>query len=185
MTDTRAITCCFTGHRQIPKVEYPAVRARLTYAIRDLYEKGYRRFVAGGAIGFDTLAAEIVLALRRHYPDVSLILMLPCADQDARWSSEDKAIYQKQKSEADEVILLAERYFDGCMQKETPPWWTRQAPASPISHTRAAARDKPSAWRKERDFRSSTPPRRHFFKNIRIETKRTQFFFKNRVLSAF
>ena len=109
--------CCFTGHRQIPKVEYPAVRARLTYAIRDLYEKGYRRFVAGGAIGFDTLAAEIVLALRRHYPDVSLILMLPCADQDARWSSEDKAIYQKQKSEADEVILLAERYFDGCMQK--------------------------------------------------------------------
>ena len=117
MTDTRAITCCFTGHRQIPKVEYPAVRARLTYAIRDLYEKGYRRFVAGGAIGFDTLAAEIVLALRRHYPDVSLILMLPCADQDARWSSEDKAIYQKQKGEADEVILLAERYFDGCMQK--------------------------------------------------------------------
>ena len=117
MTDTRAITCCFTGHRQIPKVEYPAVRARLTYAIRDLYKKGYRRFVAGGAIGFDTLAAEIVLALRRHYPDVSLILMLPCADQDARWSSEDKAIYQKQKSEADEVILLAERYFDGCMQK--------------------------------------------------------------------
>ena len=117
MTDTRAITCCFTGHRQIPKVEYPAVRARLTYAIRDLYEKGYRRFVAGGAIGFDTLAAEIVLALRRHYPDVSLILMLPCADQDARWSSEDKAVYQKQKGEADEVILLAERYFDGCMQK--------------------------------------------------------------------
>ena len=117
MTDTRAITCCFTGHRQIPKVEYPAVRARLTYAIRDLYEKGYRRFVAGGAVGFDTMAADVVLAFRRHYPEISLILMLPCADQDAKWTSEEKAVYQKQKDEADEVILLAERYFDGCMQK--------------------------------------------------------------------
>ena len=115
--DTRAVTCCFTGHRQIPRADYPAVRARLTYAVCDLYEKGYRRFVAGGAIGFDALAAEIVLAFRRHYPDISLILMLPCADQDAKWSKEEKAVYQKQKNEANEVILLAERYFDGCMQK--------------------------------------------------------------------
>ena len=110
-------TCCFTGHRILPKEESEQIRARLARAIRNLYEEGYRHFVAGGAIGFDTVAAETVLAFRRHYPDITLTLMLPCADQDARWTDEERAIYTAQKQAADEVITLADRYFDGCMQK--------------------------------------------------------------------
>lgn len=110
-------TCCFTGHRILPKEEREQIRARLARAIRNLYEEGYRHFVAGGALGFDTVAAETVLAFRRHYPDITLTLMLPCADQDARWTDEERAIYTAQKQAADEVITLADRYFDGCMQK--------------------------------------------------------------------
>ena len=110
-------TCCFTGHRILPKEEREQIRARLARAIRDLYEEGYRHFVAGGALGFDAVAAETVLAFRRHYPDITLTLMLPCADQDARWTDEERAIYTAQKQAADEVITLADRYFDGCMQK--------------------------------------------------------------------
>lgn len=117
MMNERPITCCFTGHRTVPKASEAQIRARLAAAVQGLYLQGYRRFVAGGAVGFDTMAADVVLAFRRHYPEISLILMLPCADQDAKWTSEEKAVYQKQKDEADEVILLAERYFDGCMQK--------------------------------------------------------------------
>jgi len=110
-------TCCFTGHRILPKEEREQIRARLARAIRNLYEEGYRHFVAGGALGFDTVAAETVLAFRRHYPDITLTLMLPCADQDARWTDEERAIYTAQKQAADEVITLTDRYFDGCMQK--------------------------------------------------------------------
>ena len=110
-------TCCFTGHRILPKEEREQIRARLARAIRNLYEEGYRHFVAGGALGFDTVAAETVLAFRRHYPDITLTLMLPCADQDARWTDGERAIYTAQKQAADEVITLADRYFDGCMQK--------------------------------------------------------------------
>lgn len=110
-------TCCFTGHRILPKEEREQIRARLARAIRNLYEEGYRHFVAGGALGFDTVAAETVLAFRRHYPDITLTLMLPCADQDTKWSSEQKAVYEKQKKEADEVICLSQHYYDGCMQK--------------------------------------------------------------------
>ncbi|MBE6656088.1 MAG: DUF1273 domain-containing protein [Ruminococcaceae bacterium] len=117
MENERAITCCFTGHRKVPKTCEPIVRVNLARAVGELYQKGYRRFVAGGAVGFDTMAADVVLGYRRHYPDVSLILMLPCADQDAKWTEEEKAVYAKQKREADEVILLADRYYDGCMQK--------------------------------------------------------------------
>lgn len=117
MTKDKAKTCCFTGHRTIPKTQFGLIRANLARAIRNLYEEGYRHFVAGGALGFDTVAAETVLAFRRHYPDITLTLMLPCADQDTKWSSEQKAVYEKQKKEADEVICLSQHYYDGCMQK--------------------------------------------------------------------
>ena len=117
MINDRKITCCFTGHRVIPGMDKERVRANLARAVGDLYKEGYRHFVAGGAIGFDTVAAETVLAFRRHYPDITLTLILPCADQDARWTEEEKAVYRAQKEKADEVICLANRYFDGCMQK--------------------------------------------------------------------
>ncbi len=117
MINDRKITCCFTGHRAIPSMDKERVRANLARAVSELYKEGYRHFVAGGAIGFDTVAAETVLAFRRHYPDITLTLMLPCADQDAKWTNGEKAIYEAQKKEADEIICLASHYFDGCMQK--------------------------------------------------------------------
>ncbi len=113
----RRTTCCFTGHRTVPEASALIVRVNLARAVNDLYQRGYRRFIAGGAVGFDTMAADVVLGYRRHYPDISLILMLPCADQDAKWTEEEKKVYEAQKREANEVILLADRYYDGCMQR--------------------------------------------------------------------
>ena len=117
MTRDKAKTCCFTGHRTIPKSQFGLIRANLARAIGALYEKGYRHFVAGGAIGFDTMAASLVLAYKKHYPDITLTLMLPCANQSVKWSEEEKAVYEAQKNAADEVICLSSYYYDGCMQK--------------------------------------------------------------------
>ena len=36
---------------------------------------------AGGALGFDTLAAQTVLDMKKEYPQLRLILVLPCEDQ--------------------------------------------------------------------------------------------------------
>lgn len=52
-------------------------------------EQGYRYFVADGALGFDTLAAQTVLNLKQQYPEIKLILVLLCKDQAARWSACD------------------------------------------------------------------------------------------------
>ena len=38
---------------------------------------GYLYFGAGGALGFDTLAAQTVLDLKKDYPQIKLILVLP------------------------------------------------------------------------------------------------------------
>ena len=72
----KEITCCFTGHRDVPAAVLPFLKDRLKSELLLLIEKGYKNFVAGGAIGFDTIAAESVLALREEYSDIKLHLVL-------------------------------------------------------------------------------------------------------------
>lgn len=108
-------TCCFTGHREISEKELVEVRAKTKEEITALIESGVICFVAGGATGFDTLAAEIVLEVKKLYPHVKLILVLPCANQDRGWGEEDRAKYNYIKSKADEVKILSQNYYRGCM----------------------------------------------------------------------
>ena len=82
-----------------------------------LIEQGYRYFGAGGALGFDTLAAQVVRCLRERYPQNRLILMLPCLNQTRSWQQADVDIYEKLKRRADKVTYTSESYFRGCMQK--------------------------------------------------------------------
>lgn len=109
-------TCCFTGHRTVPAAQLSRVVERLVAHIRQLYAEGYRRFITGGAVGFDTLAARALLVLKREYPDLHFTMMIPCANQDEKWTAAQKAEYARHKAAADELITLAEHYFDGCMQ---------------------------------------------------------------------
>lgn len=62
--DMRSQTCCFTGHREIDKSVLPVLAQQLEAALRQLIGEGCRCFGAGGALGFDTLAAQTVLRLR-------------------------------------------------------------------------------------------------------------------------
>lgn len=107
--------CMFTGHRVIPKENYKDLWEGLKKEISDLYIEGVRDFITGGALGFDTLSALTVLALRDIRPDVKLHLYLPCRDQDKGWNSRNKEIFSHIKERADEVIYVSEMYVPGCM----------------------------------------------------------------------
>ena len=74
-------------------------------------------FGAGGALGFDTLATQCVLSLKKQYPHIKLILVLPCITQTKGWSKNDIAIYEEIKSQADKVVYTSHDYFRGCMFK--------------------------------------------------------------------
>lgn len=113
----REKTCCFTGHRQIPAEYLPAISEKLRDTLIFYIEQGYQYFGAGGALGFDTLAAQTVLHLKQRYPCIKLILVLPCKDQASHWSTKDKKEYERIKTSADKVVYTSERYFNGCMQK--------------------------------------------------------------------
>lgn len=110
-------TVCFTGHREIPFLKAGAIKHMLKKTLENLIERGYCYFGAGGALGFDTLAAQTVLELKSKYPQIRLILVLPCLSQADRWSDRDKAVYEDIKNRADKVVYTAQEYFKGCMHK--------------------------------------------------------------------
>ena len=110
-------TCCFTGHRQIPAEYLPTLSGKLREILISYIEKGYTYFGAGGALGFDTLAAQEVLNLRKQYQDIKLILVLPCRDQADRWKKEDQEDYERIKRAADKVVYTSDHYYSGCMHK--------------------------------------------------------------------
>ena len=110
-------TCCFTGHREIEEADAPTIKERLEIAIREKIAAGYRYFGVGGALGFDTLAAKAVLSLKNEFPDIALILVLPCRDQTKFWKKDDVAVYEDILVRADKCVYTSENYFRGCMQK--------------------------------------------------------------------
>ena len=113
----RSTTCCFTGHRKIPPEKKSELSRRLKITLTRLIEEGYVCFGAGGALGFDTLAAQCVLSLKKQYPHIKLILVLPCITQTKGWSKDDIATYEEIKSQADKVVYTSHDYFRGCMFK--------------------------------------------------------------------
>ena len=111
----REQTCCFTGHRIIPYREYEAIAAKTREAVKGLIAAGVENFVAGGAIGFDTIAEETVLSLKEEFPQIKLNLILPCPEQAERWRFEDKRKYEIIKTKADGIQYSADHYYKGCM----------------------------------------------------------------------
>ncbi len=82
-----------------------------------LINKGYRYFGTGGALGFDTIAAQTVLNLKKQYSWIRLILVLPCVNQIKGWNKKDIDVYNKIKNRCDKYVYVSENYYEGCMQK--------------------------------------------------------------------
>ena len=109
--------CSFTGHRIIPKDKEAALSELLDRAIDYAYREGCRTFYCGGALGFDTMAAKAIIKKRMLNPDMRLIIVIPCADQEAKWSSSEKDMYNYVISSADEVIYTSLSYTNDCMKR--------------------------------------------------------------------
>lgn len=115
MTFDKSASCCFTGHRKLGKEESEEISRNLTVTVEKLILKGFRFFCAGGALGFDTLAAQCVLLLRKKYSHIKLILFLPCEKQTQGWSKKDVDIYNGILNQADKVIYTSREYSESCM----------------------------------------------------------------------
>ena len=110
---------CFTGHRSI-KEPLSNLYRRLDRAIeKAISENNASDFYAGGAVGFDMIAAMRVLRLKKKYRSVRLHLVLPCPipEMVTKWSDRDKITFDDILNRADSITVISDRYYDGCMRE--------------------------------------------------------------------
>ena len=106
-------TCVFTGHRELgPDFS----KKKLKDEIKGLLLQGVDTFLCGMAIGFDLLAAETVLSLKRKNPQIRLVACIPCIGQEKYFSKADQKRYVFALQKADEKVILSDGYYKGCMQ---------------------------------------------------------------------
>ena len=110
-------TCCFTGHRKLPNETLEQTIIRLDQEVDSLIAQGVTTFMSGGALGFDQIAASLIIAKREMGYKIKLIFALPCRNQDEFWTPRQKKLYCRLLAEADEIIYASEEYTDDCMKK--------------------------------------------------------------------
>ena len=115
--DLKEKTCCFTGHRALLKDKLSSISNCLEKTIIKYINEGYRYFGSGGALGFDTLAAETIIQLKERYPYIKLILVLPCISQTKGWMESDIRKYNNIKLHADKIVYVSKEYTKDCMFK--------------------------------------------------------------------
>ena len=112
-------TACFTGHREL-REPYEVVYAKTLKIVETLILKGYKYFGAGGARGFDAITADVVLNLKKKYPHIHLILVLPFHKQyehEKTWTGNEIRLHEKHKKMASKVVYTQEVYSSGCYYK--------------------------------------------------------------------
>lgn len=107
---------CFTGHRKLAGQYYSGsintpgpwtnVYNTLYNLLRD--QAIVNKFIAGGAIGFDTLAAQVVLALKFAGKPFELTVAVPFAGQESKWPRKSREIYTAICNAADNVVVVSE-----------------------------------------------------------------------------
>ena len=110
-------SCCFTGHRII-KIT-PELVQRLKDTIIKMITQGVTDFYNGGAIGFDMLCAETVIAIKAEHSDIKLHMLLPCPpeEQVKGWNKAQIERYNNILQAANCVTVLSEHYTDDCMKQ--------------------------------------------------------------------
>lgn len=116
-------SCTFTGHRPIrfsfgyDEDDEKCTHLKLIIArqIYKLIENGVSVFYSGMAQGVALWGAEIVLSMKRQYPNIGLIAVLPCETQANKWSFEQREKYFNVLAKCDDVIILNAHYTPQCM----------------------------------------------------------------------
>lgn len=107
-SELRNKTCCFTGHRELPMHKLESIEKRTADEIRALVvDCGVRYFGVGGALGYDTLAAEILFRLRKQeFPNIKIILVYPFNGFTCQWTPCQRVEYQQRLLRYDKVVCV-------------------------------------------------------------------------------
>ena len=116
--EMRRHRCCFTGHREhkLHRSE-DEIRKDLEEAILLAIKGGFTTFITGMATGVDIWAGEIVLELKRQYPELKLIAAVPFEGFEKSWDSDWQNRYHILLERADLVQYICTHYANYAFQK--------------------------------------------------------------------
>ncbi len=104
----------FTGHRP-EKIRdghnessetVVKIKQELTRLITEKINAGCDCFLSGMAMGTDLWAAEAVLALKKEYPQIRLVAVIPFPQQADRFSYGWKGRYEAVLAQSDEQVVI-------------------------------------------------------------------------------
>lgn len=119
-------TCCFVGHS--PKsLSFgfdeesdncmrlkQLIKEQVIYLIEDF---GVSHFISGVDLGISQYAAEIVLALKRDYPEITLECIIPSENHATKWMVAQRERYFSILERCDKETLLQRHHTKDCMKK--------------------------------------------------------------------
>ena len=79
---------------------------------------GVTHFISGVDLGVGQFVAEIVIDLKRDYPEVTLECVIPCEDQAANWTIVQRDRYFSIVERCDKETLLQRHYSKDCIRKK-------------------------------------------------------------------
>lgn len=121
-------TLCFTGHRPSglfgygldtsTQERYSALTKELVDILHDLHQKGFSRFITGGAQGVDQLAFWAIDFIKDYYPEdgIENIIYVPCIEQWKRWNPMGRFgqnEYIQMLEAATDVVYVSEKSYRG------------------------------------------------------------------------
>lgn len=124
MVRRRDTACAFTGYRpqKLPWDEESDPRCvnlkqRLRAAIEDACRGGMEHFICGMAQGVDLYCGELVLEVRRDWPEITLEAAIPCPSQCAAWSAAEQGRWHRLLEQCDDETIVQQHYSSGCMMR--------------------------------------------------------------------
>ncbi len=93
------------------------LKRRIKAEIERCITQGADEFYSGMALGVDIWSAEAVLQLKEKYPDIRLIAVVPCPDQDIKWQPSDRQRYALALKKCDNVMCTSPQYTSDCMHR--------------------------------------------------------------------
>ena len=121
----RQTACAFTGYRpqKLPWLSDERdprcadLKRRLRAAVEDACRCEMEHFLCGMAQGCDLYFAELVLEMKRDWPEITLDAAVPCPTQADGWPAEDRVRRQRLLAACDYETMVQERYGLGCMMR--------------------------------------------------------------------
>lgn len=112
MSERRAKTACFTGHRQIPPGEERKIETRLRYILDGLIDSGYIYFGVGGSYGYDALVTKYLLDRRRgdrKWRKIKIIMVCPFKGYWSTWPKELQQELFALSKRVDKIVFVSDK----------------------------------------------------------------------------